>query len=295
VAWQSITLDEAIARAAEEKTMVLVDVWAAHCHSCGDMDEQIWRTPEGLALAEGMIPIKIDTQTPAGREFMKRYPVTGLPAIIYLKGDGSELDRVEGYTDRNVFLNSARPIHDGNDPLLAIEATLQKTPNSAPLLLQALEKYLFRKRGTDADSTYQRILRLDPANSMTAAEQAMRKMARFEENYTLDYAKAAEYSKQMAERFPNSPSVGGAVDGVFKALLRAGRSREWADWICPLLEKHPQAGTMQRAAAMTALHNGFRSPCFAQAARSAARLNVGKPAFMDSIAVVLEGGGPGKQ
>jgi tetratricopeptide (TPR) repeat protein len=294
VAWQSITLDEAIAQAKEQETMVLLDVWAAHCHACGDMDQEIWQAPEGLALAEGLIPIKIDTQSPAGRELMKRLPITGLPAVIFLRGDGTEFDRVEGYTDRNLFLQAARPVRDGTDALLAIEKTLQANPKLLTLQLQALDRYLYRMRYEDADSTYQRILRLDPQNASGSVEQAMRKMARFEENFRQDYAKAAEYNKQMVERFPTSPSVGGAVDGVYKSLLRAGRSREWADWICPVLEKYPQSGHMHRAAAMTALHNGFRSPCFAQAARTASQLKIGTPAFMDSIAVILEGAAPAK-
>ena len=294
VAWESITLDEAIAKAKEQETMVLLDVWAAHCHACGDMDEEIWKTPDGLAIAEGLIPIKIDTQSPAGRELMKRIPITGLPAIIFLRGDGTEFDRVEGYTDRNLFLQAARPVRNGTDALLAIEKTLEANPSLLPLQLQALDRYLYRMRFEEADSAYQRILRYDPKNANGSAELAMRKMARFEENFRQDYAKAAEYNKQMVELYPNSVSVGGAVDGVYKSLLRAGRSREWVDWICPVLAQHPESGHMQRAAAMTALHNGFRDPCFAEAARKAASLKIGNVAFMDSIAVILGGNGPAK-
>lgn len=294
VQWRDLSLDAALAEAGEKNTMVLVDVWAAHCHSCGDMDIEIWQTPEGVALAEGLIPIKIDTQTPAGREFMKRYPVTGLPVTIILEADGTELDRVEGYVERSAFLRDSRSLQDRVDPLPAMEALLRQRPDDLPLLGDLLERYLFRKRLADADSAYQRILRLDADNSRKSAEKAISKMARFEENYTLDYAKAASYYQQLAERFPDTPAASGGVNGVHKALLRAGRSREWVDWICPLLERHPQAVQLQRAAAMTAWNNGFRTPCFAGAARVAARDGGRMAAFLDSIAVIMEAAPEGR-
>lgn len=289
VQWRNLTLDEALQEARERNTMVLVDVWAVHCHSCGDMDVEVWETPEGVELTEGLIPIKIDTQTPAGREFMKRYPVTGLPATIVLHPDGAEMDRVEGYTDRNVFLQAARPLHDGIDPLPGMEEQLRRNPGQLPLLGDLLERYLFRKRMADADSVYQRILRLDPDNTMKAAEKAISKMARFEENFTLDYAKAAGYYKELAERYPTTPTVTGGVNGAHKALMKAGRSREWIDWICPLLEKYPDAVYLHRTAAMTAWSNGFRNPCFANAARVAARDGGRMASFLDSIAVIMDG------
>jgi len=290
VEWRELTLDQALQEAAAQEAQVLVDVWATHCHACGDMDEQVWATSEGVALAEGTIPIKIDTQSPAGQEFMKRYPVTGLPAIIYLNADGTEFDRVQGYIQREQFLREARLIHDGIDGLLTLEAQLQKNPNHGPVLLDALERYLFRQRLADADSAYARVLRLDPDNAQGLAERAIRHRARFEESFTRDYAKAAEYHKLVVERFPKSSSAGGSVDGVLKALLRAGRSREWPEWACDLAQRNPDAPSIQRGVAITALHNGFRDPCFAEAARSAGRLGLGKPAFMDSIAVILQGG-----
>jgi hypothetical protein len=294
VQWRDITLQQALAEAREKNLMVMVDVWDSHCAACGQLDADVFQTPDGVTLADDHIPIKIQTTVEAGRQFMQLYPVTGLPAVIFLKPDGTELDRVEGYFgQRNVFLDAARPLSNGIDPLERMEKRLQARPDSLPLLIGVLEKYLWRKRDTEAQKVYQRILTLDPQNGMRTAERAMGMMARYEENYKNDYGKAAGYYEAIVEKFPNSMSAGGIADAAFKALYRGGRSAEWKDWICPLLDKNPANASLQRSVAITALNWSQRGACFAKAARTAARLNAGgRPAFYDSIAVIFEGGTP---
>jgi hypothetical protein len=291
VQWRDLSLEQAIAEAREKDTLVMVDVWDSHCGACLDLNTEVFETADGGALADGLIPIRVQTTVDVGKAFMKLYPVTGLPSIIFIKPDGTELDRVEGYfRGRVFFLDATRPLRNGLDPLPTMEKKLQARPDSLPLLLGVMEKYLFRKREAEAMSIYQRIQKLDPQNAKGSAERSMQVMARFEENWKVDYAKSFEYHTQMVERFPDSPSAGGNADGAFKALYRIGRSDEWKDWICPVLEKYPTMGSLQRSAAMTAFVWYQRGECFAKAARRAARLNVGKPAYLDSIAVILEGG-----
>jgi tetratricopeptide (TPR) repeat protein len=292
VQWRDLSIEQAIAEAREKDTLVMVDVWDSHCGACLDLDAEVFQTADGGALADGLIPIKVQTTVDIGKAFMKLYPVTGLPAILLIKPDGTELDRVEGYSRGRVFfLDAMRPLRNGLDPLPTMEKKLQARPDSLPLLLGVMEKYLFRKRETEAMSIYQRIQKLDPKNARGSAERSMQMMARFEENWKVDYVKAYGYYTQMVERFPESPSAGGNADGAFKALYRIGRGAEWKDWICPVLEKNPTMGSLQRSAAMTAFVWYQRGECFAKAARRAAKLNVGKQqAYFDSIAVILEGG-----
>ena len=102
-----------------------------------------------------------------------------------------------------------------------------------PLLERLQNAAIFRKRDVEATSIYDRIQKLDPKNARGSAERSMQMMARFEENWRNDYAKAYTYYTQIVERFPESPSAGGNADAAFKALYRIGRGAEWKDWICP--------------------------------------------------------------
>jgi hypothetical protein len=290
IKWADLTLDQALAEAAAKKTMVLIDVWSPHCGSCGQMDIDLWDTPEGLKLANGFVPIKIETGSPAGRDLALRYPITGLPAIIFLYPDGKELDRVEGYVNKNSFLYQVKPLTAGVDPLIEMENRLAVKPDSLDLIFQVMERYLNRRRDADADSLYRRIIRVDVGNHRMFVERAIVRMARKAEYVDRDLAETLGYWKFMVEAYPTASSVGAAVDGAFKTMLSQGTGSEWPDWICPILEKNPNLGYLQRAAAMTALRAGFRRPCFAKAARLARDLGVGTAAYMDSVATVLDGG-----
>jgi hypothetical protein len=291
VQWRDLSIEQAIAEAREKDTLVMVDVWDSHCGACLDLDSEVFQSADGATLAEGLIPIKVQSTLDAGKAFMKLYPVTGLPSLIFIRPDGTEVDRVEGYSRGRVFfLDAARPLRDGLDPLPTMEKKLAARPDSLPLLLDVMEKYLFRKREAEANSIYDRIQKLDPKNAKGWAERSMGMMARFAENWKNDYDKSYRYYTQMVERFPDSPSAGGNADAAFKALYRVGRGAEWKDWICPLLEKYPTMASLQRTVATTAFFWYQRGDCFAKAARRAAKFGIGRPAFYDSIAVILEGG-----
>jgi hypothetical protein len=290
VAWQEITLDEALDQAAKKKTMVMLDFWARHCGQCGQMSIDLWETPAGAKLAEGLIPIKIDSTTPEGRAAADRYPLTGLPCVIFIQPDGTELDRVEGYTNREEFLRLSQPMRDGLDALPGMEQQLKSHPDSLQLLLGVLDKYLFRRRMAEAESTYAHILRVDPLDRMTYTERAMGKMARYQELVLHDEAASAKTYMDLVDKFPAASYSGGAVDGAQVALMNLGRGQEWLDWICKVLEKNPNQGYLNRISAQVGLRGGFRSPCLAKAARASRSAFPGKEAWWDSIAVVLEGG-----
>jgi thiol:disulfide interchange protein len=125
VQWSDGTLQQVLDEAAAKDKMVMIDFWAGHCGQCGVMTTELWDTPDGAKLADGLISIQLDTTTPTGKEGMDRYPLTGLPCIIFLRSDGTEVDRVEGYMSKQEFLSKASTIKEGMDPLPGMEALLK--------------------------------------------------------------------------------------------------------------------------------------------------------------------------
>jgi hypothetical protein len=288
VEWQPLTLDQALEKANAQNSMVLVDVWAGHCGACGQMDIDVWQTPRGAKLAQGLIPIKIDSTTPEGRALSERYPITGLPSVLFIRPDGTELDRVTGYFEKEAFYREAEPLHDGVDPMPLMEKELQAHPDSLPLLLTAMERYQNRRRDAEADSMFHRILRADTRDRQNYAERAIAQMGRYQELIAHDYDRAVATWKMMIDLFPGSMSVGGALDGIAREYQAMGRRNEWLTWVCGVLEKNPSAMTLQRQAVMVALHSGYRGHCLAEAARRSRAVVPSQTAMMDSIATVMD-------
>jgi hypothetical protein len=295
VVWRSSTLDEALAEAASSERTLMIDVRANHCGQCIVFETEFWNTPAGAEFADGMIPLKIDSTTPAGAELSKRYPVTGLPCVIFVRPDGTEIDRVVGYETKQKFLDEAQQLKNGIDPLPGMEKALAANPDALALMLPILDRYLYRWREAEAMTMLQRILAHDPENRGTQAERALTKVAKYYELVHVDPKIQMDNYKMLLDRFPACSSAGAAVEGSYKAALRLGTTKDWIPWICKILEGQSTNGRLQYASAMTASRYGIIDPCFAKAARQARALGVGG-AFLDTLAVKLEGGTmpPGK-
>ena len=108
VQWEPLTIDQALAKAEELGALVRVDVYASHCHQCKVMDEELWETPEGAAFADGLVAVRFPSDKPEGIELQRRYPVLGLPLVIFLNPDGTEIDRIVNFREQRSWLAEAR-------------------------------------------------------------------------------------------------------------------------------------------------------------------------------------------
>jgi hypothetical protein len=289
VVWRNGTLDQALAEASSSERILMIDIRANHCMQCVVMENEFWNTPDGAAFADGMIPLKIDSTTPAGADLAKRYPVTGLPCVIFVRPDGTEIDRVVGYENKVKFLDEADPLKNGIDPLPAMEKALAEHPDSLMLMQPILERYLYRWREADAKAMCDRILARDPQNRATQAERALTRIAKYYEIVRFDPKIQMENYRTVLERFPTCSSAGAAIEGSCKVAMRTGAMQDWKAWICKILDAQPANGRLQYSAAMSANRFGIVDPCFAKAARQARSLGVGG-AFLDTLAIKLEGG-----
>jgi hypothetical protein len=104
----------------------------------------------------------------------------------------------------------------------------------------------------------------------------------------MDATRADGYWRRLAQDYPDASSIGGAMKATFDRAQETGTLDDWAKWACDLATFHPDAGRLSYNVAIFASRSRLRGPCLAEAARNAKRLGVG-PAWMDSLAVVLEG------
>jgi hypothetical protein len=288
VQWADLTLDEALAKAGELGTLVMVDVYSDHCGQCGDMDRDLWETPTGAALAEGLVAIKIPSDKPAGIPLQRRYPILGLPALLFLRPDGSEVDRLIGYRNPRQFLEEATLRKSGFDPLPEMEAKLAAQPKSPKHLLEVMEKYLYRTRVAEADSLLVRLLEVDGQGQARSAGKALMYMAKYYAYYERDAVESQMRWKTLVERLPHSTSISSGVSETHKFAQAHHQLDAWVEWICAISDQNPTAGRLNYYVARYAHRSGLRHPCLARAARAAHAQGVG-PANLDSIAVILEG------
>ena len=286
VQWTTLTFEEALQAAAKDNKMLVVDVWSASCHQCGVMDEEVWNTPDGVRLVGDAIAIKIPSDAPESYSFRHRYPITGLPALLLLDSDGSEINRVVGYQSKATWMVEASELMTGVDPIPEMEARVQANPDDLALRVALMEKYLERAREEDARILMESVLEKDPDSAQGHAEKAVRAMARYYAFFRMDAAGAAEYWRTFVERFPGASGLGAALKSTLDQANATGQTAGWIEWVCGLAEQRENDGAYNSAIAMFAYRSGLKGECLAKAAERAARAG-GGAAGIDTVAVHL--------
>ncbi|HHQ48466.1 MAG TPA: DUF255 domain-containing protein [Acidobacteria bacterium] len=101
--------DTALSRAKKENKVVVVDFYADWCVWCRRLDSTTYRDPSVVQfLAKKTIPLKLNVEGSPGRSLANKYGVDGLPTIVILGTDGTELGRIPGYMPADRFLETVK-------------------------------------------------------------------------------------------------------------------------------------------------------------------------------------------
>jgi thiol:disulfide interchange protein len=107
--FQDLSLEAALELARSENKLVMVDFYTDWCHYCHVLDKQTWPDEAVQAwLKEKTIAIKINAEK--NPTVARKYGVNSFPQIVFIRPDGSEVDRVVGFLPPAEFLKKAKGI-----------------------------------------------------------------------------------------------------------------------------------------------------------------------------------------
>ena len=110
---------EVLKRAKAEGKPVMLDVVAAWCGPCKIMDRTTFADAGVVAWAKkAVVPARVDAEKGEGRKISARYQAYSFPTVVFLDGDGNEIDRLVGGFRPRTSCTAARPILAGKTPLL---------------------------------------------------------------------------------------------------------------------------------------------------------------------------------
>lgn len=100
--FSTLSVEQALAEAAKNHRIVLIDFYTTWCGPCKLLDSTTWKDEKViLLLKENTISLKVDAEKELA--LSKKYSITGYPTILLLKADGSVLDRMVGYQKPETF------------------------------------------------------------------------------------------------------------------------------------------------------------------------------------------------
>ena len=101
--------DARLEEASRQGKPVFIDFYAAWCVPCNELDEQTFSTPEVIGASRDFVMLKIDLTSaddPKAVALQQKYEAKGVPTLIFLKPDGTEITglRITGFEPKEVFL-----------------------------------------------------------------------------------------------------------------------------------------------------------------------------------------------
>ena len=108
VKFESGTWEEILTKAKTENKTIFVDVYTKWCGPCKHVSKTVFPQEKlGDFYNPLFINFKIDAESPAGKEFVKTYPVTGYPTFFFIDGNGKVIHKIVGARDADGFISEA--------------------------------------------------------------------------------------------------------------------------------------------------------------------------------------------
>lgn len=129
----SMSFDEAMKAAAKSGKPIFIDFYTTWCGPCKMLDQSTWKDEKVIAwLGDKVIALKIDAEKEA--KLAEKYKITGYPTLLFLKPDGTEMERLTGYTPADEFLSEGAGIIKGKDKLTRAKEAVEQGGQNKPAL-----------------------------------------------------------------------------------------------------------------------------------------------------------------
>jgi thiol:disulfide interchange protein DsbD len=105
--WQELSLEDARARAREERKPLFVDFTAAWCTACKELDRFTFSDPRVSAEASRFVAVKVDltdAEDPRSEAAKAAHKIAGLPTVLLFDSAGNEVVRCTDFVAPERFL-----------------------------------------------------------------------------------------------------------------------------------------------------------------------------------------------
>ena len=177
---------DVLAKAKTENKVVMVDVMTDWCVWCVELDNLVYSKPEVYEYANAnQLSYKIDAEKGEGIEFKEKYKVEGYPTILFIDGDGNEVDRIYGYYPANQFLDMMKDYSQKKNTYTDLKARLEKNPDDIDVNYRYADKLLTMNNLDDAKKHFNKVISLDPDNKFGRTDDSKYMLAELSDKETI--------------------------------------------------------------------------------------------------------------
>ena len=132
--WSDLSLDDALALKTDK--IIFLDFYSDNWGGCVRLEAETLTSDDVLDFTKKhLIPIKLDAwYDTVGQELFKKYNGYAIPLLIFLNGEGQEIDRVVGYRNSTDFLEILNNILNNHDTFLMLFDRYNKGDRTSDLI-----------------------------------------------------------------------------------------------------------------------------------------------------------------
>ncbi len=239
----------AMAAAIASGRPVLLDFSAVWCPPCNLLAAEVLHAPDSEEALSDVLVVVVDVDEPSSWELKDRYAVGGYPTVVAVNGDGTEIDRLLGYDNREATLSWIVDVSDGE----ASSRVPEHAPAEVTPLVAAQTAISLLERGDEGHAPWLERANTDPELAETRIARVHAEAAVQDVQWLLD--NAPETSEQwvfaatgLAEEHPSlvKLAAGHALSTVPGAIEKADYLYVMAD-----LSETPEREALFAGAAAT--------------------------------------------
>lgn len=160
------TFKEVLGKAKSEQKILMIDFFTDWCKWCVELDKKVYTDKDVVEFAnKNQINWKIDAEKGEGIELAKKYAVNGFPTIVFVDGNGDEVDRIVGYMPAKDFLKRIKEFNEGKNTYGYNKKILEKNPDDIAANYNMGERIITNDNDyKKAESYFKKVIEKDPDN-----------------------------------------------------------------------------------------------------------------------------------
>ncbi len=238
VTWTT-AMDAALADAGKANRPILMDFYTDWCEWCTALDDTTYKDAQFIEYSKkftcGRVNAEVDTVSAA------RYHVRSYPTVIIMKPDGTEIDRVVGYSRAPEFIAQIEDYMAGRNTLAALIAE-EPAKGSDPLFLVKLaERYQDHGLWPEARARYEKVVAMDPKNTSGQIDDVLMTLARASRREK-NYAPGRKYAQTVLDQYPDSDCASSALLELAINWKKAGEPAKARPIFLDFAKRYPSDG-----------------------------------------------------
>lgn len=225
------TYAEVLAKAKAENKVLMIDFFTDWCKWCVELDKKVYTNSEVADFAnKNQINWKIDAEKGEGPDLAKKFMVGGYPTIVFVNGNGVEIDKIIGYFPAKDFLQMMKDYNEGKNTLPAIKSVLEKNGDDVEANFKMGKKYSDYGDMDNAKQYLGKVIKLDPDNKAGFTDDAEFMLAQM--------SNKTENVEAFVKKYPSSELVKQAYISLAEISFAEGKSDKADEYYKILFDKY---------------------------------------------------------